>query len=181
MFATLETTAGHPITPRKGKSTPSIIAKLKREHTRLHTMQDIAGCRIVVDDILEQNETVDRILNQYKNAIVQDFREAPRSGYRAVHIIITFDGLPLEVQVRSGIQDAWAQTSEKFADTYGNELKYGGGPEDYRQYLLSLSELVHELEGLEFLVRSSGETTPDVKLRLKELAERAKGILSKAE
>ena len=35
-------------TARPAKSTRAIVAKLRREGTRLSTMHDIAGCRVVV-------------------------------------------------------------------------------------------------------------------------------------
>src|SRR5437763_10541250 len=40
-----------PVTGRPGKTTQSIVAKLHRLPTRLSQMQDIAGCRVVVDDL----------------------------------------------------------------------------------------------------------------------------------
>src|SRR6267154_2054387 len=41
-------------TGRPAKSTTSIIDKLQRESIRLTKMQDIAGCRVTVDDISAQ-------------------------------------------------------------------------------------------------------------------------------
>jgi putative GTP pyrophosphokinase len=40
---------------RPAKSTPAIVEKLRRQSIRLTQMQDIAGCRIVVSDVLEQD------------------------------------------------------------------------------------------------------------------------------
>jgi putative GTP pyrophosphokinase len=45
-------------TGRPAKSTTSIADKLKRESIRLTQIQDIAGCRIVVADIAEQESVV---------------------------------------------------------------------------------------------------------------------------
>src|SRR5436190_19232307 len=42
-------------TGRPAKSTTSIADKLKRESIRLTQIQDIAGCRIIVADIAEQD------------------------------------------------------------------------------------------------------------------------------
>ncbi len=42
-------------TGRPAKSTTSIIEKLRRETIRLSQMQDIAGCRLVVEDIVAQD------------------------------------------------------------------------------------------------------------------------------
>jgi hypothetical protein len=40
---------GYAVTPRDGKSTASIVGKLRRQTTSLSRMQDLVGCRIVVD------------------------------------------------------------------------------------------------------------------------------------
>ncbi|MBI3306876.1 MAG: hypothetical protein HYZ84_03615 [Candidatus Omnitrophica bacterium] len=48
-------------TGRPAKSTTSIVDKLHRESIRLSQLQDIAGCRIVVKDIQEQNSVAELI------------------------------------------------------------------------------------------------------------------------
>src|SRR4051794_28185530 len=45
-------------TGRPAKSTTSIADKLKRESIRLTQIQDIAGCRIIVSDIAEQEAVI---------------------------------------------------------------------------------------------------------------------------
>jgi ppGpp synthetase/RelA/SpoT-type nucleotidyltranferase len=45
-------------TGRPAKSTTSITEKLHRESIRLTQIQDIAGCRIVISDIAEQERVV---------------------------------------------------------------------------------------------------------------------------
>lgn len=45
-------------TGRLAKSTVSIVEKLRRESIRLSQMQDIAGCRVVVRNVLEQEQFV---------------------------------------------------------------------------------------------------------------------------
>ena len=79
---------GVPISGRPAKSTTSIIEKLNRESIRLSQIQDIAGCRIVVSDSLEQNRAVELIATAFENVAVQDRRTKPSHGYRAVHVII---------------------------------------------------------------------------------------------
>lgn len=59
-------------TGRPAKSTTSIIDKLQRESVRLSQMQDIAGCRIVVPDLLSQDEAVGHLTGLFeKTAIVE--------------------------------------------------------------------------------------------------------------
>ena len=50
-------------TGRPAKSTTAIIEKLKRESIRLSQVQDIAGCRIVVGTIIDQNQIVSSLAN----------------------------------------------------------------------------------------------------------------------
>src|SRR6266498_2034887 len=73
-----------PVSGRPAKSTTSIIEKLNRESIRLSQVQDIAGCRIVVSDSLEQNRAVELIAKAFENADIQDRRTKPSHGYRAV-------------------------------------------------------------------------------------------------
>lgn len=81
---------------RPEKTTPSVIAKLQRERSRLATIQDIAGCRIVVSDGLAQATLLEQILSLYPSARVEDRRTNPKHGYRAVHIIVIAQGKPIE-------------------------------------------------------------------------------------
>ena len=58
VVATIRTTLKIEPTGRVPKSIPSIVAKLRRESVRLSQIQDIAGCRIVVADLEQQDEVV---------------------------------------------------------------------------------------------------------------------------
>src|SRR6266849_269436 len=96
---------------------------------RLSQMQDIAGCRLIVDDFESQQVIVRRLhrqlapLGKVKSV---DRRRRPSHGYRAVHLIVTVDGKPVEIQVRTLYQHLWAELSESAADRYGSQVKYGG-------------------------------------------------------
>lgn len=50
-------------TGRPAKSTTSISEKLNRESIRLTQMQDIAGCRLIVSDIPQQDEVLERLMS----------------------------------------------------------------------------------------------------------------------
>lgn len=120
---------------RPAKSTQSIIAKLVRLRTRLSRMQDIAGCRVEVENIPEQDRVVSEIANIYPEAQIDDLRVEPSHGYRAVHVIVKVAGFPVEIQVRTPLQNSWAQGTESLADSFDPEIKYGGGPEQLRHVL----------------------------------------------
>ena len=111
------------------KTVNTTVEKLRRETTRLSQIQDIAGIRLVGDWFLEEQDLlVDEIVKLFDNAKVQDRRTKPSQGYRAVHVIAVVDERPIEIQVRTLQQDAWAQTMEKLADMVGREVRYGGPP-----------------------------------------------------
>jgi len=134
---------------RPAKSTNSVIGKLQREHVRLSQMQDIAGCRIVVANIDEQDRVIDSIQKVFPTASLVDRRIHPSYGYRAVHVIIkAFDKL-IEVQIRTELQHSWAELSEKFSDEIDFDVKYGGGGEKIQGILQVSSNLIEKYEKTE--------------------------------
>jgi len=132
------------------KTTNTIIEKLRRERTRLTEMQDIGGLRIVSNvDPTKQDEIVKKIVDVFPITRVIDRRNRPTHGYRAVHVIATLDERLIEIQVRTQLQDLWAQAMERLADEAGREIRYGGAPqkrdEDFEN-LLNISNEIAELE-----------------------------------
>lgn len=110
------------------KSTGTLIEKLKRG-TSFKSVQDTAGARIVVDgDLAAQDTLVQDLVDDFDVDVtrhVKDRRRQPNHGYRAVHVIVINDGLPVEVQVRTSLQDLWAQMMERLADSWGRGIRYG--------------------------------------------------------
>ena len=136
-------------TGRPAKSTTSITEKLRRESIRLSQMQDIAGCRLVVPNVLAQNQVVERLKSVLPRAVIVDRRSQPSFGYRAVHIIATARDKPVEIQVRTEFQHLWAQLSEKLSDVLDAAIKYGGGDSHAKNFLSGLSSLVASSEKAE--------------------------------
>jgi len=112
-------------------------------------MQDIAGCRVVVGDIVEQDRVVQSIRNSFPGISTVDRRKSPSHGYRAVHAIAEVNDKIIEIQVRSSSQHLWAELSEKLSDVIDPAIKYGGGQSDLQQMLAKSSRTVVELEELE--------------------------------
>jgi ppGpp synthetase/RelA/SpoT-type nucleotidyltranferase len=136
-------------TGRPSKSTSSIIDKLKRESIRLSQMQDIAGCRLIVPDIIQQDQTLENLLRVFPEADVMDRRTVPSHGYRAVHVVVDVQERRIEIQLRTLLQQRWAELSEKLADAYGSAVKYGTGNETVLLILAELSKIVARFEQTE--------------------------------
>jgi ppGpp synthetase/RelA/SpoT-type nucleotidyltranferase len=110
---------GEEVTPRL-KNTGTILEKLNRHGgSWLKSIQDLAGMRIVRDfNRTAQNELVNQIAKLFADGSrppkVVDRRREPSNGYRAVHVIVYRDGMPVEIQVRTRWQHAWADLFEKW-------------------------------------------------------------------
>ena len=112
------------------KTVQTIVEKLAREKTRLSSMQDIAGLRIVVDMTLaEQDALAARIAGEFAGAEINDRRARPSHGYRAIHVIVQIEECPVEIQVRTRLQDLWAQAMESLGDVWGRQIRYGLPPD----------------------------------------------------
>ena len=136
-------------TGRMAKTAPSIVAKLKRSSISLAKIQDIAGCRVIVENITEQDRVVGLVVGAFPSAKVVDRRQKPSHGYRAVHAIVEVEGKVVEIQVRTELQHLWARLSEGWAHAAGQSIKYGGGPQEIQAMLQKQSELVTETEAQE--------------------------------
>jgi len=82
----------------------------------------------------------------FPDATVIDRRANPSYGYRAVHIIVKSAGKLVEIQIRSELQQLWAELSEKFSDVVGPSIKYGRGNELAQEFLALMSEGVMDIE-----------------------------------
>jgi putative GTP pyrophosphokinase len=165
-------------TGRPAKSTTSIADKLKRESIRLTQIQDIAGCRIIVADIAEQEFVVHSLTDLFPQATVIDRREKPSHGYRAVHVVVNQSGKLIEIQVRTSLQQVWAEMSEKLSDLVDASIKYGGGHEVLRTFLQVHSELVAmqekgemQLERVLTLAASEEDISDDVRQQIAVIQE----------
>ncbi len=136
------------------KRKPQIVRKLQRFNTRLTQLQDIGGCRIIVDS----NDDIENLITFIKSRAeerglfnvrrITDYRPSGRddSGYRSVHFIMERDGCILELQLRSKIQHYWAESIERTSVIYGYHLKEGEGSPVVRSYFKTLSDIFFEME-----------------------------------
>lgn len=190
-------------TGRPAKSTTSISDKLRREHIRLSQIQDIAGCRLIVENIEAQNRVVESLTKLFERVNVIDRRERPSHGYRAVHLVVTHEGKAIEIQVRTKLQQLWAELSEKLSDLFEPAVKYGGGNELVQKVLTSTSSMVATQEDFEVQViniltqvsalegvpgpenmqlqQSSDELRVQVEKRREETLNRLRDVMNKIE
>ena len=123
-----------------------MVEKLRRSRTDLSRLEDIAGCRIVLPTMIEQQQVLDRIRGAWEVMRERDYQVTPRDGYRALHVVVRVQGRPVEVQVRTLLEDAWANASEALARSVDPEIKYGGGPSAAREILDNASLICDGLD-----------------------------------
>lgn len=136
------------------KRKPQIIRKLGRLHVRLTQLQDIGGCRIIVEkdnDVDNLLEFINKKVATEPNFAIErttDYREKGRddTGYRSLHLLLQRDGYKLELQIRSRIQHYWAESIERTSVIYGYHLKEGEGDKSVINYFKCLSDAFYEIE-----------------------------------
>ncbi len=176
----LQTYGGNYYIAQRLKRKPQIIRKLKRLSVRLTQLQDIGGCRIIVD----HNHDVDKLLLYLKQEIsnqtgfkisrTTDYRAKGRdnTGYRALHVILERDGRKLELQIRSRIQHYWSESIERTSVIYGYHLKEEEGDPVVLSYFKTLSNMFYEME-------SGREPSRQQKVTLDTLRIEAESIIAK--
>ena len=130
------------------KRIPSIINKLNRYDTmKLSRMQDIGGLRTIVHTLDEvyilRNEYINNTRFNHKLISEYDYIKRPKdSGYRSIHLVYKYkndkkpeyNGLLLEVQIRSEIQHAWATAVETMGIFLNSSLKSSEGPKKWLDF-----------------------------------------------
>ena len=118
----------------------------------LSSMQDIGGCRAILNTQQEVQQVVDRFCansleRNKKPDKIKDYVARPQpSGYRAVHIYTRYHGRRIEVQLRTREQDSWAKIVEDLTGKTGIDFKSGDGPDEVHDLLRTLSELLSQQE-----------------------------------
>lgn len=112
------------------KNLGTIADKIRRDRTALPRMRDVVGCRVTAPDLdrKRQTEIVETLREAFdgsKPPTIVDRIADPRQGYRAIHLEITFRGVPAEIQVRTGLQHKWAELMERLGDRFGRGMRYG--------------------------------------------------------
>ena len=167
------------------KTITTMTDKLRRtQGMQLSRMQDFAGVRFVVSDLAAQDEAKDKIADFYAAqgcpCRVIDRRADPRFGYRAVHVVVRIDDMPVEIQIRTNLQDTWAQIVERLADRWGRGIRYGEDPEypeaivesanvsysrrDAMTMFMELSEAMSKVEQIRHVVNTDKQQLESLRL-----------------
>ena len=157
---------GAPVQSRL-KRFETVVEKLRRSTSDLSRLEDIAGCRVVLPTMIEQQQVLDRIREAWEVMRERDYQTTPRDGYRALHIVVRAEGRAVEVQLRTELEDLWSNASESLANRLDPDIKYGSGPADVRIILDSMSAMCEAIDTAEAIPRAF------VAAGARELADRA--------
>lgn len=143
------------------KRLDSILGKIERfPNISLYRMQDLGGCRVIVDSI----EEVYKSVNQFKNSKIRhifkkedDYIQNPKkSGYRSYHMVYQFQSdenetynqnILIKIQFRTKLQHIWATAVEMMGIFTKSNLKSSSGDEDILRFFVLVSSLFAQQEG----------------------------------
>lgn len=163
------------------KRLPSIQDKLiDQPRMLLSRMQDIGGCRGVVSDVAAVQAVIDAFekgRHAHRLARHDDYISSPKtSGYRGQHLVYryqsdrktTYNGLCVEVQVRTRLQHAWATAVETVGTFTRQALKSSRGAEDWLRFFALTSSALALVEGTP-PVPGTPESEQDLRTELSDL------------
>jgi hypothetical protein len=166
------------------KRLSSIELKLRRFPTmKLIQMQDLGGCRAIVNSI----QAVESLVTAYKGSTIRhklvsfdDYILAPKaSGYRGVHLIYryystyaheSYNGLKIEIQLRTDLQHAWATAVETVGTFIRQALKSSQGEERWLRFFA--------LMGTAIAWREKGAAVPGTPTNRAELIRELKKYMA---
>lgn len=124
------------------KRTATIGDKLSRQPTMDVTqMQDIGGVRARLPSIDHVHAVSRRVTRSWPIHRTRDYIADPKpSGYRALHHVVRRDGRLIEVQLRTTLQDAWANQVEDDGHATGIGFKFGRGSAKVKAYYRLMSQ-----------------------------------------
>lgn len=163
------------------KRLPAIRHKLRimGKWIPLSEMQDIGGCRAVVGNPGHVYSVVDNYNEsdiKHKLERMTDYIKQPKpTGYRGIHLIYrynsdrseTYNGLQIEVQIRSPLQHAWATAVETVGLFTRQALKSSRGEKEWLRFFALMGSALAIRERLPIIPN----TPVDSKELTKELRE----------
>jgi hypothetical protein len=175
-----------PLVAQRTKRLSSIASKLDRFPTmKLSQMQDIGGCRAVVKSVPSVRELValySRSRMRHALASLDDYITTPKpSGYRGVHLVYRYhsdkkttaiyNGLKIEMQLRSKYQHAWATAVETVGTFVRQALKSSLGEEEWLRFFALMGSAIAMRERTE-IVPGTPMNRRELVLELNQIAQR---------
>ncbi len=146
-----------PLIAQRIKRYSSISAKLDRQASmKLSQMQDLGGCRAIMSNVKLVKKVHDYYLHEsaikHSLATVDDYIRNPKpSGYRGIHLVYRYysdkskyiyNGLKIEMQLRSRLQHAWATAVETVGMFSGQALKSSLGSDEWKRFFSLMGSVV---------------------------------------
>jgi putative GTP pyrophosphokinase len=135
-------------------------------------MQDIGGYRAVLKDTkdLLRLQILLQVSKNHKLIKVNDYVAKPKpSGYRSIHYIYEFNskieeynGLRIELQIRTKLQHNWATAVETAGIITKTSLKSSQGPDNWLEFFKIISSLFAIKENLPVLEEHSSKSMEDL-------------------
>lgn len=137
------------------KRLESITGKIQRfPEMQLYKMQDLGGCRVIVDTIKQVYEAIDKYKSSRIRHILKreyDYIANPKeSGYRSYHMVYQFHSesrdtynknMFIEIQFRTKLQHMWATAVEMMGIYTKSNLKSSQGDYDILRFFTLVSSL----------------------------------------
>ncbi|MFA5745522.1 MAG: RelA/SpoT domain-containing protein [archaeon] len=173
------------------KRISSIFKKLNRKYNdncptmKLTQMQDIAGCRVVMSDIKQVRELYETYYYngdiKHKKVNVKDYISSPKlDGYRSIHLVYRYssdkgkkeyNGLLVEVQIRSKLQHLWATAVETVDFFTRQAIKSNQGEENWKAFFKLVSSAFARLENTP-IISQTPQNEKELYLQIKELEKK---------
>jgi len=147
-----------PLIAQRTKRFASIALKLGLRPTmKLTQMQDIGGCRAVLRSVqaVRQVDQFYRSGSQMKHTLAtrDDYITTPKpTGYRGIHLVYRYfsdkpagakwNGLKIEMQIRSQYQHAWATAVETVGTFLGQALKSSSGADEWLRFFALMGSVI---------------------------------------
>lgn len=139
---------------------------IRYPHMELHNMQDVGGCRAIMQDMSGVMQLVSRYRSfaskpsKFRHELRKpyDYFQHPKAdGYRSYHLVYEYrtanakqkawEGLQIEIQLRTRLQHAWAAAVETVDLFEGQRLKFGDGDPNWKRLFVLMGAYLAHRDG----------------------------------
>ena len=166
-----------PLVAQRLKRMPTIIEKLHRyPKMQLARMQDIGGVRAILNSVhdvyLLSEEYKDKSRFTHELVTERNYIKSPRDedGYRSLHLVYRYknfqakeyNGLLLELQIRTKLQHTWATAVETMGTFLGQALKSRLGDKAWIDFFSVVGSAFASIENTELLSKHKGLSQKEI-------------------